>query len=552
MNTAGDMRTARYLFSGPWTAAAVFVVYAAFLFLTLPHYGVTWDEVGWFSYGYQQWDAIRHGHTESLREPYADYFHYGSLPSMAAAAMHHVFHTKLHWVSPDVGYHLANVGFALLLALGIMIWGSQALPAGGAALALLIWMLLPRLWPDAHYNISDLPGATGCLWTAWCAWRISRADKPLVTDYVLLGLAAGIAYTLRAPNVYFLALAILIWVFACRALLKFRWDSFAWWGSLVTILVFFITVKTLTPGLWHGSVVKHVLWSNPQSYLDALGKEDLWFMGRYYPIDRPPLYYAPWFWLVSTPLIVIACWAIGAASVFYKPSASSAALLLWLILWATAVFKHALGSGNYDGVRHFLEAYAPMSLLAAQGALILVGWVADVPRWPRRAAYAVVVLGVMAPIYTGWRIHPYQSGYFNVLAGSLPRAWRQYEVEYWGQSFLPGSKWVKQHIDPEVPLYVPDAAHIARFYLRPPFKVNTMKPYWAFSDVGEFQTSLRAFLDEAPVEAVLLKLNRPRLYRGEPGFDCPEDWKMIHREGPDPDLPSMMIICRKAPQTVTR
>jgi hypothetical protein len=135
----------------------LFVSYAVFLLLTLPDYGVTWDEVGWFRYGYAQWDSILHGTTSSLKDPMA-YFHYGSLAPLAAADTHHLFHDVLRWVSADVGYHVANVGFALILAVGILVWGKQTMGNEGATLALLVWMSLPRLWPDAHNNISDRPG----------------------------------------------------------------------------------------------------------------------------------------------------------------------------------------------------------------------------------------------------------------------------------------------------------------------------------------------------------------------------------------------------------
>jgi hypothetical protein len=167
-------------------------------------------------------------------------------------------------------------------------------------------------------------------------------------------------------------------------------------------------------------------------------------------------------------------------------------------------------------------------------------------------AYAFLCLGLIFPLYTGWRIHPYQSGYFNILAGPLPSAWQRYEVEYWGHSFLPASKWVKENIEPNVELYVPDAAHIAKYYLTPPFEINVMKKYWEFPGPVEFIKGLDSFLEKAPPGSILMKLNRPRLYFTSISFGCPSDWEIVHKEGPDPTLPPMMIICRKALHTVTK
>lgn len=528
----------------PWMPYFLFVCYAAFLILTLPDYGVTWDEVGWFKYGYAQWDSILNGTTQSLQDP-SDYFYYGSLPSLVAAATHRLFHGVLHWVPSDVGYHLANVGFALILAFGILVWGKRTLGNEGTSLALLLWMSLPRLWPDAHYNISDLPGAAGYLWAAWATWRISQAAKARARDYLLCGFLIGVAYSLRAPNVYFLGLAIAIWFVGCRWLLKVSWPSLPWWGFLFALVVFFLTVKLANPHLWQGSVLRQVFWTNPNAYLhEGQGKVDLWFMGHYYPLGQTPFYYAPWIWFISTPLLVLLCWGLGVARIIQDRSNASPTSALWLLLWVTAVFKHLLGLGNYDGIRHFLESYAPMSFLSAQGLSLMQQHIRAMTAWRRNLAYAFVSVGLIAPLYTGWRIHPYQSGYFNIFAGPLPYAWRQYEVDYWGQSFLPASKWVKKNIDSNATLYVPDAPHIAKYYLSPPFKIVT-RPSWDDPGVNEFFANLQLLLDKAPPGSILMKLSRPRMYGENLAFGCLFNWELIHKEGPDPKLPPMMVICRK-------
>ena len=549
IGVAGDHYAIEKHSRHPLMPFLVFVCYAAFLILTLPDYGVTWDEIGWFNYGYQQWAWILNGAVEPLKDPLA-YFHYGSLAPLAAAATHHLFHDILQWVSADVGYHLANVGFALILAAGILVWGKQTLGNEGATLALLVWMSLPRLWPDAHNNISDLPGAAGSLWAAWSAWRISQAARPRAKDYILCGFLVGIAYSLRAPNIYFLGLAILIWFCTARFLLKERWPSVPWWGLLLALAVFFLTVKLANPYLWNGSVLRQVFWTNPKAYLySGVGKEDLWFMGRYYGLGSVPIYYAPWFWLISTPLLILFCWALAVGKIIQDRANASSSSLLFLVLWATAVFKHLTGSGNYDGIRHFLESYAPMSLLAAQGALILIGHIESYSIWRKRWAYSLVCLGLIIPLYSGWRIHPYQSGYFNIFAGSISHAWQDYEVEYWGYSFLRTSNWVKEHIGPNATVYVPDAGHIGKYYLDPPFKVSTIKIF-DFSGVSEFVSHLMSMLEKASPGSVLMVLNRPRIwqrsYLGKNNsFECPPGWSLIHQEGPDSKLPPLMIVCQK-------
>jgi hypothetical protein len=525
----------------PWV---LLVVYAVFLVLTLPSYGVTWDEIGWFRYGGVQWHWILNSAAASLQDP-RDYFYYGSVPSLMAAATHYLFHNVLHLVSSDIGYHLANVGFALLLALGILVWGKQTMGNKGAALALLLWMLLPRLWPDAHDNISDLPGAAGYLWAAWGVWRLFQRSEQRRRDYAFCGFLIGIAYSLRAPNTYFLAVSIVLWVVGCRWLLNVKRLSLTWQGVLLVLFVFFVTVKLANPYLWHESVLRRVLWNNPNAYVSGIvGKEDLWFMGHYFELGRIPIYYAPWTWLITTPLVILFCLGIGVVKICCDRSNTSTASFFWLVLWGVAVFKHLTGHGNYDGIRHFLESYAPMTLLATQGLLLLLRRIKDMSFWWQRSAYIFLCLCLASPLYVGWRIHPYQSGYFNIFAGPLPAAWRQYEVDYWGQSFLPASRWVKENINPKTMLYVPDAGHIAEHYLDPPFNISTMNIY-AFHGVDEFTSSLTSILEKASSGSVLMALNRMRVYHRDISSECPSGWEMIHKEGPDPKLPAMMVICRK-------
>jgi len=529
-----------------FTPVLLFVSYAAFLILTLSAYGVSWDEIGWFDFGYAQWQWILHGTPDYLPESY--HFYYGALPSLAAAATHHLFHEILHWVSSDIGYHMANVGFALALALGLLVWGKQALGDAGASLALLIWILLPRLWPDAHYNISDLPGAAGYLWAAWAAWRISQAKHARSVDYVLWGLLTGIAYSLRAPNVYFLALAIVIWFVVCRSVFKIRWPALTWWGLPIALAVFFFTVKLANPFLWHGSVLTHVLWTNPHAYLySGLGKTELWFMGQYFPFGSAPIYYAPWMWFISTPLLVLICWGLGVWKVTLDSSSASSTSLFWLILWAIAILKHSLGFGNYDGIRHFMESYPPMTLLAAQGFLLLFERIQTWNRWSKRLAYTFLLLGAIEPLYTGWRIHPYQAGYFNMFAGSTSRAWKQYEIDYWGQSFLPASKWIKNNIDRHQTVYASDAGHIARYYLEPPFRTTAICNY-ACSKAD--QVSINTTIDAASTGSVLMALNRPHIWdnphhNGSTAFECPSGWSIIHQERPESKLRPVMVLCQK-------
>jgi hypothetical protein len=120
-------------------------------------------------------------------------------------------------------------------------------------------------------------------------------------------------------------------------------------------------------------------------------------------------------------------------------------LAVWL---AVAVGRHALlGLGNYDGLRHVLDAFPALAMLAAVGAETGLRALAGLV--PRRTAVAVA-LGVVVLLAPGavaiWRLHPYPVTYYNALAGGLPGAARRFETEYSGAAYREGLDWAGAHV----------------------------------------------------------------------------------------------------------
>jgi len=131
----------------------------------------------------------------------------------------------------------------------------------------------------------------------------------------------------------------------------------------------------------------------------------------------------------------------------------------------------------------------------------------------------------------------------------MSRAWKDYEVEYWGYSFLRGSQWVRDHVDRRATVYVPDAGHLGKYYLDGTFKVATMTSY-DFPGVNEFVSHLGGALNKASPGSIVMVLNRPRIWQRyyfdkNIAFECPPGWSLRHQEGPDSRLPPMMVICQK-------
>ena len=93
----------------------------------------------------------------------------------------------------------------------------------------------------------------------------------------------------------------------------------------------------------------------------------------------------------------------------------------------------------YDGIRHFLFILPALALMASIGAAFLVQLFSA---RLRKLAYLGLAVAALFTTRELVRLHPYQMTYFNILAGGLQRAWKNYETDYWTTSYKEAMEWV--------------------------------------------------------------------------------------------------------------
>lgn len=524
----------------PWLLLAA---YAAALVATLPHYGLTWDETTWFDWGDELFQWVFHrAESPPLKDP-RDLYHYGAVPALAGTFFDYIFHQQLEWLSSDDARHLSNVFWAVMTATGIAVWGRSVIGTRGAALALALWVLLPRMWSHAHNNISDMPGAAGAIWAAWACWRITLQPWARARDYALWGALMGLALSLRSPNVYFLGGALGLWMLWRWWNRGWLWLSFSLSGTVLALAVFLVTVKALNPYLWDGSVIQQVFVENPKAYLTAkMGRLAEWYGGEKFSGKRVPRTYPLWTWLISTPWLHQLALAAGLVRMRQerrRERPEREAMALWLILMAVAVGKHLTGMGNYDGERHFLEAFAPLCLVGAAGLAWMWEKLKARSMHGRLPLIAAGLLLAVEPVATGLRIHPYQSGYFNPFIRPLETAWRDYEPDYWAQSTLEATQWLQAQWQHHPPARRPtvaatEAPHLVQHYLKHQARVKKMRK---LEDLDRLQ----------PGDHLLLARRWMHRRRMPDLETCPEGFETLRLVRPDAKLPPLMYICRKPP-----
>ena len=314
-----------------------------------------------------------------------------------------------------------------------------------AILALLIFLLHPRLYAHSFFNSKDLPFLSLFVITLYLLERAFRRET--IGAFILLGLAVGLLTNLRIMGAM-----LLLAVLAMRGLdLLYAGKGPERKSILLTgglfILTAGLTVYALAP----------YAWTNPGDYLAAslaltINHPNLvWqlFQGAALPSNQlPPHYTAAWFGITTPPLIMLLGLmgiAAGAAGLCRRPGAvfrntrmRFAGLLLAAFL-LPPLAAALLGSNQYDNWRHFYFIYAPFCLLAAGGLSGLASRFSR-GRPGRVGVYGLAGLGVGLALFQMIQLHPGQYDYFNFLVDrTAPEYLRtQYEMNSWRLAYREG------------------------------------------------------------------------------------------------------------------
>ena len=315
-------------------------------------------------------------------------------------------------------------GFSAWL-LTYRLFGSRSV----ALLAMLIFLLHPRLYAHSFFNTKDLPFLSAFMIALYLIHRAFRRDG--VWSFALCG--AGVA---ALANIRLMGVMLFAAVLGMLALDAFRAvkRGEGMGGILANAAAFSLAAVLTLYASWP------ILWDYPLALAEGFRTLSAhpylggtWFRGAWVQWPNIPWDYIPSWMLVTTPPVALALAALGAAGVARlcvarwreAPFNSDArfGLLAAACLVLPVAAAAALNSNLYNGWRHMHFLYAPLCVLAAFGLNALASIPA--PRL-RVGAMACVALGIALAIVAMVRLHPNQSDYFNPLADA-----ERWEMDYW-------------------------------------------------------------------------------------------------------------------------
>ena len=240
-----------------------------------------------------------------------------------------------------------------------------------ALLAMLMFLLHPRLYAHSFFNVKDIPFAALLVIALYLAHRAFRRDT--IGAFLLCGIGAGLAISVRP-----FGLMLLPMLLAMRA--PDLWQA----GRAERKRILITSAIFLAAALAVVYTTHPYYWENPLRFVEGVSTlsqhpiliQSL-FMGEIYRSDAVPWNYIPVWFAITAPPLGLLLGAVGCAAVCWQGAARPLAalrdretrfriLLLGCFALPVAIVI-ILQSNIYHGWRHMHFLWGPFCLLAAIG-----------------------------------------------------------------------------------------------------------------------------------------------------------------------------------------
>lgn len=427
----------------------VAVVCAAVLF-TFRDYSISNDEEVQHRYGELILAYYASGMTDRAVFGYKNLYLYGGLFDLSAVLLARILPVDVFTIRHVL---CAMTGIGGLAAA----WATARLIAGPrAALLALVALAVCGSWFGSMFNhTKDIPFAAAMMGATYFLLRAARGlPRPGLMHLALFGILLGAALGQRA-----LALMLLFYVPIAIAIHQPR-------PATVSNVVRFQIGSLLlfVPAAALGYLIMIAAWPwaalglfNPVRGLFAFAHfhypiKTLLF-GETFLMAEVPRWYVPVYLAIKLPLVVWLGAFAGLASAAIVASgnavrAREAAFVAFTVMFPVAC-QVILHGPAFSGLRHFLFVLPPVAVLAGIGFNALLEWLETKGR--ALAAVASILLAALFawPASTLIRLHPYESLYFNALAGGLQGAASRYDTDYWVNSMHEMVVELEGHLDRE-------------------------------------------------------------------------------------------------------
>jgi hypothetical protein len=307
----------------------------------------------------------------------------------------------------------------------------------------LLLILSPRIFDSAFVNSKDIPFMVFSIISVYTLYKLD--EKMRLWDAIIHGAVTGFLIAIRPVGLLMVGITGLIWLI--KLVLSIR-NHEQIWGRLALLLSLFVVFTAGFTVLWWPW-----LWPDPiDNFLysfSSFAQYTTWhglvvYIGKVYEPTKLPWHYTPVWILVTTPLIYsffalvglfrwIVCVIKRRINLGNITDRLDLVIVGWFIL--PMIIVAVLHSVLYSGWRHMFFLYPAMLGLTISGILSLSEVIrkqfnSKLPLTVLRGSIAISLIGTAVAMAIN---HPYESMYFNILAGkNLRSAKFRYGLDFYG------------------------------------------------------------------------------------------------------------------------
>lgn len=313
-----------------------------------------------------------------------------------------------------------------------------------ALLAVIIYVLSPRIFGDAFHNSKDIAFMSTYAIATYLMIQFFSISNLKTT--LFFAAVTAFAINLRIIGIIFLiATTIIVFLHLIHRYSRVE---------LVNYSIYLAVSIVLTIAFWPW------LWANPvDNFIAAFlnmskFRWDGWvlYLGHMYPVRQLPWHYLPVWIGVSTPIFYTALFFIGTGVAIKSTIVNAIRLrfempilqdLIFLGLFFGPMLLVLISKPVlYDGWRQFYFVYPAFVCLIIRGISAAFGCV----RFRLTFQLLICVFGLFTIASTMlWMIkaHPYQSVYFNSIVPKINKP--LFELDYWGLSNIELLRFLVRH-----------------------------------------------------------------------------------------------------------
>lgn len=511
------------------------VVFFVLGIITLPDYGINWDEINHLPRGQAYLNYFLTGKKDFSNLPPAErywqdpdslaidtdiegnevsgrsYWQLDVMPftwfmerdgghpplsDILSSVFNRVLFGKLRLINDIDSYRVYGIFLASLLAGFIYYKVTSRYGKLAGLVSFLSLSLYPLFWAESHFNTEkDIPEAVYWSFFLYTFWKgiVEKKPKWILFAGLLGGLALGTKF-----NILFSIFVIIPWFLIYLLINKKPKRLIRNFLSKKKLIASVITAPFISlaifigswPYLWPDVIVRI---NKIIGYYKVIGTTAVagGFSAGPFGINTYPLIWI----LFTTPVVILILSTLGVFNsirLTYKKKDNFAPLvLLWFIIPIARVAWP--GATIYGGVRQIMEYIPAMAILSGLGAKWLQEKLVD-KAIPSKIASFLIIIPFLFLIQTLIRIHPNENAYFNPLIGGLSGA-KEKEISAWGNTFGAAYRqavsWVNKNAEENAKfvLVYELMPNVPPLWIRPDITyTNTLKS--GFLKEGEYATTL--------------------------------------------------------------